>query len=232
MRYRDSDTNTTRAVDSRFRGKDEIQGARPRHRPSRESGNPLEVSEPQKRTTPNSHSLLKGARGNPSVSGAALDVGAHGHAPLPPRWRHLRPRPRGYRQSKQLTASPRLPASISFAKRRRGCAAQHSPEGHIRLLGSHKPNSAWAAHLPPPLSFPSRRLQPALSCRMGETMEAANLSLPAAAMNQATQHHQSCPNQEHRRRLWVCANLAAIQRCAQCLSGTKTLERCQKVSRA
>jgi hypothetical protein len=33
-------------VDSRFRGNDDIQGARPRHRHSRESGNPLPVSGP------------------------------------------------------------------------------------------------------------------------------------------------------------------------------------------
>ena len=37
-----------RAVDSRFRGNDDIQRTRPRHRHSRESGNPLPVSEPRK----------------------------------------------------------------------------------------------------------------------------------------------------------------------------------------
>ena len=36
----------TRPVDSRLRGNDDIQGTRPRHRHSRESGNPLPVCEP------------------------------------------------------------------------------------------------------------------------------------------------------------------------------------------
>ena len=38
--------NRTRAVDSRLRGNDDIQGAHPQHRHSREGGNPLPVSEP------------------------------------------------------------------------------------------------------------------------------------------------------------------------------------------
>jgi hypothetical protein len=35
----------TRAVDSRFRGNDDIHGTPPQHRHSRESGNPLQLSE-------------------------------------------------------------------------------------------------------------------------------------------------------------------------------------------
>jgi hypothetical protein len=37
----------TRAVDSRFHGNDDIRGTRPGHRHSRESGNPLPLSESQ-----------------------------------------------------------------------------------------------------------------------------------------------------------------------------------------
>ena len=48
--------NRPRAVDSRLRGNDEIQGAHPQPRPSREGGNPLPLSEPQE--TPSNSMLL------------------------------------------------------------------------------------------------------------------------------------------------------------------------------